>query len=316
MKPFLIFGAKLFLFMSMKILVTGSNGLLGQKLSDLILKNPNYELIASSKGPNRYPSTKGMIYESLDVSDYDALAELITRYKPEAVIHTAAMTNVDQCEDAREECRKLNVLAVEHLVKLAEIHGFYLLHLSTDFVFDGEHGPYKEDDAPNPLSFYGQSKLDAENILLSSAINYSILRTIIVYGVAAEMSRSNIVLWAKSALEKGSPMKVVNDQYRMPTLAEDLAQACMLAIEKRAQGIYHISGKDYMSVIEMVRRIAKFFKLDDSIIEETDSSTLNQAAKRPPRTGFVLDKAIKELGYNPHTFEEGLAVVEKQLQNN
>ncbi len=315
MKPFLIFGAKLFLFMSMKILVTGSNGLLGQKLSDLILKNPNYELIASSKGPNRYPSTEGMIYESLDVSDYDALAEIIKRHKPKAVIHTAAMTNVDQCEDAREECRKLNVLAVDHLVKLAEIHGFYLVHLSTDFVFDGEHGPYKEDDAPNPLSYYGQSKLDAENILLSSAINYSILRTIIVYGVAAEMSRSNIVLWAKSALEKGSPIKVVNDQYRMPTLAEDLAQACLLAIEKRAQGIYHISGKDYMSVIEMVRRIATFFKLDDSIIEETDSSTLNQTAKRPPRTGFVLDKAIKELNYAPHSFEEGLAIVEKQLSN-
>jgi dTDP-4-dehydrorhamnose reductase len=121
------------------------------------------------------------------------------------------------------------------------------------------------------------------------------------------------VLWAKGALEKGSPIKVVNDQYRMPTLAEDLAKACILAIDKRAQGIYHISGKDYMSVIEMVRRIAKFFKLDDSIIEETDSSTLNQAAARPPKTGFILDKAIHELGYAPHSFEEGLAVVQKQL---
>ncbi len=314
MKPFLIFGGKLFLFMSMKILVTGSNGLLGQKLSDLLLKNPNYNLIASSKGPNRYPQSKGMIYESIDVSSYDELSSAIVQYKPDAVIHTAAMTNVDQCEEAREECRKLNVLAVEHLAKLAEIHNFYLVHLSTDFVFDGENGPYREDDTPNPLSFYGQSKLDAENTLLSSAINYSILRTIIVYGVAADMSRTNIVLWAKGALEKGNPIKVVNDQYRMPTLAEDLAQACLLAVEKKAQGIYHISGKDYMSVIEMVRRIAKFFKLDDSIIEETDSSTLNQAAKRPPRTGFVLDKAIRELGYAPHSFEEGLAIVQKQLE--
>jgi dTDP-4-dehydrorhamnose reductase len=129
------------------------------------------------------------------------------------------------------------------------------------------------------------------------------------------MSRTNIVLWAKGALEKGNPIKVVNDQYRMPTLAEDLAKACLLAIEKKAQGIYHISGKDYMSVIEMVKRIAAFFKLDDSIIEETDSSTLNQAAKRPPRTGFVLDKAINELDYAPHSFEEGLAIVQKQLED-
>ncbi len=302
--------------MPIKILVTGSNGLLGQKLSDLIIASPAYELIASSKGKNRYPKTEGYVYEELDITDYKDLERLIQKHRPDAVIHTAAMTNVDQCESEMEACRKLNVEAVEHLIKLAAIHPFYLVHLSTDFIFDGSTGPYKEDDLPNPLSYYGHSKNDAEKLLLASSIQYSILRTIIVYGVAAEMSRTNIVLWAKGALEKGNPIKVVNDQFRMPTLAEDLAQACILAIQKKAQGIYHISGKDYMSVINMVKRIAAFFKLDDSIIEETDSSTLNQAAKRPPRTGFVLDKAINELGYNPHTFEQGLAIVEKQLNQN
>jgi dTDP-4-dehydrorhamnose reductase len=299
--------------MSKKILVTGSNGLLGQKLTDMLRYHSDYELIASSKGENRYPETEGYTYEQLDVTDYIDIERLIVKYQPYAVIHTAAMTNVDQCESEKEACQKLNVDSVAHLIKLANQHPFYLVHLSTDFIFDGTTGPYKETDAPNPLSLYGHSKNDAELLLLASNINYSILRTIIVYGVAAAMSRSNIVLWAKGALEKGSPIKVVNDQYRMPTLAEDLAKACILAIEKRAQGIFHISGKDYMSVIEMVRRIAKFFKLDDSIIEETDSSTLNQAAARPPKTGFVLDKAIHELGYAPHSFEEGLAVVQKQL---
>ena len=299
--------------MSKKILVTGSNGLLGQKLTDMLRYHSDYELIASSKGENRYPETEGYTYEQLDVTDYTDIERLIVKYQPYAVIHTAAMTNVDQCESEKEACQKLNVDSVAHLIKLANQHPFYLVHLSTDFIFDGTTGPYKETDAPNPLSLYGHSKNDAELLLLASNINYSILRTIIVYGVAAAMSRSNIVLWAKGALEKGSPIKVVNDQYRMPTLAEDLAKACILAIEKRAQGIFHISGKDYMSVIEMVRRIAKFFKLDDSIIEETDSSTLNQAAARPPKTGFVLDKAIHELGYDPHSFEEGLAVVQKQL---
>ena len=299
--------------MSKKILVTGSNGLLGQKLTDMLRYHSDYELIASSKGENRYPETEGYTYEQLDVTDYIDIERLIVKYQPYAVIHTAAMTNVDQCESEKEACQKLNVDSVAHLIKLANQHPFYLVHLSTDFIFDGTTGPYKETDAPNPLSLYGHSKNDAELLLLASNINYSILRTIIVYGVAAAMSRSNIVLWAKGALEKGSPIKVVNDKYRMPTLAEDLAKACILAIEKRAQGMFHISGKDYMSVIEMVRRIAKFFKLDDSIIEETDSSTLNQAAARPPKTGFVLDKAIHELGYAPHSFEEGLAVVQKQL---
>jgi dTDP-4-dehydrorhamnose reductase len=301
--------------MSIKILVTGSNGLLGQKLTDMLVANTAYELIASSKGKNRHPITSGYIYEELDVCEYADLERVISKHKPHAIIHTAAMTNVDQCESEKEACIKLNLRSVEHLAKLAEQYPFYLVHLSTDFVFDGEAGPYTESDMPKPLSYYGHSKLDAEKVLLASNIGYSILRTIIVYGVAADMSRTNIVLWAKGALEKGNPIKVVNDQYRMPTLAEDLAKACLLAIEKKAQGIYHISGKDYMSVIEMVKRIAAFFKLDDSIIEETDSSTLNQAAKRPPRTGFVLDKAINELDYAPHSFEEGLAIVQKQLED-
>jgi len=299
--------------MSKKILVTGSNGLLGQKLTDLLRYHTDYELIASSKGINRYPSSEGYVYEELDVTDYDDLKRIIEKHKPYAVIHTAAMTNVDQCETEKVACQKLNVDSVSHLISLAKEYPFYLVHLSTDFIFDGTSGPYKETDIPNPLSLYGHSKLEAEQLLIQSEIQYSILRTIIVYGVAAAMSRSNIVLWAKGALEKGSPIKVVNDQFRMPTLAEDLAKACILAIDKRAQGIYHISGKDYMSVIEMVKRIAKFFKLNDSIIEETDSTTLNQAAARPPKTGFVLDKAINELGYHPHSFEEGLVVVEKQL---
>lgn len=302
--------------MSKKILVTGSNGLLGQKLTDILKYKSEFELIASSKGVNRYPNTEGYVYEQLDVTDYNDLERLISKHKPDVVIHTAAMTNVDQCETEKEACQKLNVDSVSHLIKLAKQYSFYLVHLSTDFIFDGTTGPYKETDQANPLSLYGHSKNEAEQLLIASDINYSILRTIIVYGVAAEMSRSNIVLWAKGALEKGQPIKVVNDQFRMPTLAEDLANACVLAIEKNAQGVFHISGKDYMSVIEMVRRIAKFFQLDDSIIEETDSSTLNQAAARPPKTGFILDKAIQQLGYQPHSFEEGLAIVQKQLQEN
>lgn len=301
--------------MSKKIIVTGSNGLLGQKLIDKLRYHTEYELIATSKGENRHPDADGYIYESLDITNSKELNSLFEKYKPYAVIHTAAMTNVDQCESEPELCRQLNVEAVENIIKLAKAQGFYVVHLSTDFIFDGEQGPYKEEDQPNPLSLYGQSKLDAENLFIDSGIEYSILRTIIVYGVAAKMSRSNLVLWAKSALEKGDKINVVNDQFRMPTLAEDLAQACILALDKKAQGIYHISGKDYMSVIEMVRRIARYFKLSEDMIVETNSNNLNQAAKRPPRTGFVLDKAIRELNYNPHSFEEGLAVVEKQLQN-
>src|SRR5690606_23805125 len=173
--------------------------------------------------------------------------------------------------------------------------------------------PYAEDAQPNPLSLYGQSKLDAEHHIERSNCKWAILRTILVYGVVADMSRSNIVLWAKGALEKGEPLRVVNDQWRMPTLAEDLAQACLLTAISGAQGVFHISGKDMFAIHELVAAVADFWKLDKSLIRQVSSDTLSQAAPRPARTGFVLDKARRELGYEPRSFEEGLALVDQQL---
>jgi dTDP-4-dehydrorhamnose reductase len=189
------------------------------------------------------------------------------------------------------------------------------VHVSTDFIFDGIDGPYREEDQPAPLSYYGESKLAAEQLVLESGLPAAIVRTVLVYGIAEDMSRSNIVLWAKGALEKNQPIKVVDDQFRTPTLAEDLAMGCFLAATKKAEGIFNISGKDFMSIRELVGRVAIYFNLDDSLVETVSSRTLNQKAKRPPRTGFILDKAEKELGYQPHSFEEGIAIVMSQLPN-
>lgn len=295
------------------ILVTGSNGLLGQKLSDKLYNHSTIKLIATSKGENRHPFQNELNYHSLDITNEEEVNSIVALIKPDVIIHTAAMTNVDLCEKEQENCRKLNVDAVNFIAKACKTHHVYLVHLSTDFIFDGEKGMYLETDEPNPLSFYGQSKLDAENVIIAADIEYSILRTIIVYGVTAEMSRSNIVLWAKGALEKGDPINVVDDQFRSPTLAEDLADACILAAEQEPTGIFNASGKDYMSVYEMVQRIAVFFKLNTLLINRTNSSTLNQTARRPPKTGFVLDKIKATIGYNPHNFEDGLQIVSDQL---
>ena len=297
----------------MKILITGSNGLLGQKLVKLLANQPDIEFLATSTGENRIKSITGFDYASLDITNKTQVEQVFNQFKPNVVINTAAMTNVDACEDQKEQCWNLNVNAVKNLIEASEKHQTHLIHLSTDFVFDGENGPYKEEDKPNPLSYYGQSKYEAEKLLQQSTIKWSIVRTIIVYGVVEDMSRSNIVLWAKQALEKGNPLTIVNDQFRMPTLAEDLAQACWLIAQKQATGIYNICGKDFMSILELVNRVADFYGYDKTIISPIASSSLNQAAKRPPKTGFVLDKAIKELGYSPCSFEEGLGVVTEQL---
>lgn len=299
----------------MKILVTGANGLLGQKLVSLIVERNEHELIATGRGENRNTLyQEKYTYAALDVADEASVQEVFDKYQPQVVIHTAAMTNVDQCEDEQEACWQLNVLAVEYLIKACAKYNCFLLHLSTDFIFDGADGPYDEDAVANPVSYYGESKLASESLLLNSNIQWAIARTVLVYGIAHDMSRSNIILWVKKSLEEGKEINVVNDQWRTPTLAEDLAVGCYLIATKKAEGIFNISGKDFLSPYDMAVKTANYFKLDKSNLNETDGSKFSQKAKRPPKTGFIIDKARKVLGYEPHSFEEGIALLHTQLK--
>jgi dTDP-4-dehydrorhamnose reductase len=298
----------------MKILITGSNGLLGQKLLHKLRKDSSVRLIATSKGENRVSSKEGYTYFDLDITNNDAIAKLISIEKPQVVINTAAMTNVDLCEDEKKDCDALNVEAVRYLADACAMIDTHLIQISTDFIFDGENGPYKEEDKPNPLSYYGLSKLKSEQVLQAHNVKWTILRTIIVFGVGEKLSKGNIVLWAKGALEKGDPLNIIDDQFRAPTLAEDLADICILAAKKKALGIFNASGKDIMSIYEIVERIAKHYGNTTDNLNKISTATLKQKAGRPPRTGFILDKSINELGYNPHSFEECLTIIDQQLK--
>ncbi len=298
-----------------KILVTGSNGLLGQKIIHALKIRSDIQVIATSRGENRLSDKNRYIYDSMNVEDLKNVDIIINKYKPHSVIHTAAMTQVDDCEKKTSECWSLNVVAVANLISACLKHDSHLVHLSTDFIFDGNDGPYDETAAANPLSIYGTSKLASEKLINDSSVSASIIRTMLVYGIADDMSRSNIVLWAKSALEKKQPLNIVYDQFRTPTLAEDLANGCIQAAIKRARGVYNVSGDELMSIEQMVRRVAQFFDLDDSIINPISTESLNQKAPRPLLTGFNVDKAKRELGYSPHSFEEGIKLVMSQFQN-
>ena len=296
----------------MKILVTGSNGLLGQKLTELLEKDPSVKLIATARGKSVLPITQGE-FHALDITDGKAVDEVFARTKPDVVINTAAMTQVDQCETEREACWTANVTSVENLVKACEKHNVHMVHVSTDFIFDGTRGPLHENEKPNPVNYYGESKLAAEEVVKKSKTGWSILRTVLVFGITRDMSRSNIVLWVKNSLEQGKSIQVVNDQWRTPTLAEDLAQGCYLAAKKKATGIYNISGKDFLTPYDIAIATADYFKLNKSLVNVTDSTKFTQPAKRPPKTGFIIDKARTDLGYEPRSFAEGLAVLESQL---
>ncbi len=304
-----------------KILITGSNGLLGQKLVYKLKDKTNVTCIATARGENRLVQKSGYEYAEVDITNYENVSDVFTKYMPDVVINTAAMTNVDACETEKENCWLLNVTAVQNQVtvleKLSNENPNYkpqFIHLSTDFIFDGTHGPLDENEVPNPLSYYAESKLEAEKIVQSSTLHWAMARTVLVYGIVDSMSRSNIVLWVKQSLEQGKTINVVDDQYRTPTLAEDLADGCILIAEKKAKGIYNISGKDFLNILEVAHLVADYYKLDKSLIKPSKSADIKQPAKRPPITGFIIDKAIRDLGYNPHSFTEGIQFLEEQLK--
>jgi dTDP-4-dehydrorhamnose reductase len=296
------------------ILVTGANGLLGQKLIDRLCRRPAIQLFATGKGPNRNPNDDGYTYVELDITDAAQVLDVFQKVRPTEVIHSAAMTHVDQCELDPDKCWELNVTAVQHVVDACRAVGAKVIHVSTDFIFDGLSGPYSERDQPNPLSHYGRSKLASEQIVVECGLPFAIARTMLVYGVVADMSRSNIVLWAKKALEEGKEIQVVNDQFRSPTLAEDLADGIIQLIMREKNGIYNISGPETMSILDMVHMVAKHYELDATLIRPVDSASLNQPAKRPAKTGFIILKAQTELAFKPRTVREGLALLDKQLQ--
>jgi dTDP-4-dehydrorhamnose reductase len=249
-------------------------------------------------------------YTQMDISNVLEIADVFEAFKPTHVIHTAAMTNVDMCELDPESCQKVNVDSVQLLAEKCTESDCHFQLLSTDFVFDGLTGNYSEEDKPNPLSVYADSKVQAEEIVQNvPGLNYSIVRTIIVYGTGNNLSRSNIVLWAKEALKNGQELTIIDDQFRAPTWADDLAWACIRICELNEKGIFHIAGPETMSIFHLVERIAQFYKLPMSQVKRTDSSTLNQPAKRPPKTGFNLSKAQSRLGYNPKKLEDTLDLI-------
>ena len=297
----------------MKILITGSNGLLGQKLVYLLKTKSNIECIATARGVNRVNDKDGYIFETLDLTNLENVISIISKHRPDCIIHTAAMTNVDECELNPEQCHLNNIKATSYIVEACKNYNPHLIYISTDFVFDGEAGPYTEEDIPNPLSIYAKSKLEAEKIISESGHPFSILRTMIVYGITDDVQRSNIILWTKNSLEQGKDIRVINDQFRGPTLAEDLAIACYEAATRRATGIYHVSGREVIAIIDIAYKVADYFGLDKKYIHPVSTAELNQPAKRPLKTGFIISKAERDLDYHPRSIDEGIRIVNEQM---
>lgn len=298
----------------MKILLTGANGLLGQNLVyELFVQG--HTVVATGKGPCRfdYSGSSAVRYYELDITDPQhrkRLQELETGF--DQIIHAAALTQVDHCELNKEEAYSVNVTAVKDLLVLFEPQKIPFLYVSTDFVFDGEKGNYTEEDETHPVNWYGQTKLEAENFVRNYAGPWSIARTCLVYGQVRYGTRSNIISWVKENLENDRPIKVVSDQWRTPTFVLDLVEGIKLMIEKKAKGIFHISGEEGMTPFDMAMQTALYFGLNKDLIEKVNASVFIQPGTRPPRTGFKINKAKSELGFQPIPFQLGLQLFSKK----
>ena len=287
--------------------MTGANGLLGQHLVKLLTEN-EYMVIATGKGPCRVqlPEAQLFRYYPADLTYPLALHEIFAKEQPEIVIHAAAMTQVDDCEMQQDACFDINMQATVNVLVEAEAHSSHFIYISTDFVFDGEKGNYSEEDDQNPVSWYGFTKVQAESIVQTCDMPWSIVRTCLVYGKMPGGGRNNIVTWVKSSLDEGKTIRVVSDQLRTPTYVEDLAKGILMIARQKNTGVFHVAGKDLRTPYEIALETAALLGLDSRLIQQADASSFSQPGKRPAKTGLDITKARQELGYEPLSFEEGL----------
>jgi dTDP-4-dehydrorhamnose reductase len=290
----------------MNVLITGANGFLGYYLIQELLAK-GFEVIATGKGSCRLPFSDNskFFYAEMDITDPFAVHDVFEKYKPGIVVHGGAMTKPDECEVNQWQAYLVNVEGTVTTLLNAAEQKSYFIFLSTDFIFDGEKGMYKETDTPNPVNYYGKTKLEAEEAVKEYEYNWAIVRTVLVYGKPI-LSRSNILSIVKEKLEKGEVYNVLDDQVRTPTYVEDLAEGIIQLIEKKAKGEYHISGKDVLTPYQMACKTADYLGLNKELIKRVTAADFSQPAKRPLLTGFDISKARSELGFEPISFEEGL----------
>ncbi len=296
-----------------RVLITGSNGLLGQKLAEIFSRSNNYSLLLTSKQEHSVFDEEALPYRRLDATLKREVQRVSEEFEPDIIINAAAVTNVDLCETERELAWTVNVGSIENLIYAAKLTGARLVQISTDYVFDGRRGPYHELDRPNPLSYYGRTKLASENIIRASGIPSTLIRTMILYGAGFNV-KANFALWVLRNLGEDKPVRVVDDQIGNPTLADDLAYAILKGIELGRSGLYHISGPDLISRYDFAVAIAKAFNFNKKLITPVKTAAFRQPAPRPLRSGFITLKAEVDLGIRLSNIEQGLVALQNQLK--
>jgi dTDP-4-dehydrorhamnose reductase len=292
----------------MRVWVTGCNGLLGQKLLETI---PGGFHCVGIDLQERAILADRCEYVRLDLGDRNEIKDLALGDKPDWIINAAAYTHVDAAETERDACWQANVIGTENVAYAARKAHARVLHVSTDYIFDGTDGPYKEDDKPNPIGFYGRSKLASENALIISEIDYIVVRLMVLYGLTVDR-KSNFVVWLLDQLVQNNPVRIVDDQYGNTTLADELAEAMWVCVQRQARGVYHIAGPEIINRYQFAQMIADQFEMNKDLISPLSTKELAQPAPRPLKSGLIVDKARNELGIQLSTTETALSRLKKQ----
>ncbi|MGA9119184.1 MAG: dTDP-4-dehydrorhamnose reductase [Bacteroidota bacterium] len=295
-----------------RFMIIGSNGLLGQKVAELCIRGSNHQLMLCSVEPTSLITLPDVPYTMVDMTVKKEVKDVIASFEPNVIINCAAMTNVDACERERELAWKVNVVGVENIIEGAKRNRASIVHISSDYVFDGKNGPYEENDRPEPISYYGKTKLAGENALRTSGLDYFIARTMVLYGYSPGV-KLNFALWLIQSLDAGTRVKVVDDQLGNPTLVDDLAYGLLRGVEIGKSGIFNIAGREIVSRYEFAVRLAKKFSLDAELISPVKTADLNQPAPRPLKSGLITLKAESELGITCSNVEEGLTILKSQI---
>ncbi|MFP4228496.1 MAG: dTDP-4-dehydrorhamnose reductase [Salinivenus sp.] len=295
------------------VLITGANGLLGQALTQRLAGAQNLTVHATARDESlRVPAD--CAYSPLDVTAPEAVAAVFEQVEPDIVVNCAAMSDVSTCDEDRNQAWATNARAVKRLARYCNDTRAHLVQVSTDFVFNGKRGPYDETARPDPVNYYGRSKLAGENHVREAGRDrWTIARTVLLYGTGVGLSRQNIVLWMIHQLQQDEPIHVVTDQWRTPTYVPDLAEGLHQLVRRRASGIYHLSGPDMVSIHELALAVADVFDLNDERIHPVPSDYFDDAIERPPKTGFSIEKARRELDYDPHSLRDGLRALRARL---
>ena len=268
------------------------------------MHNNKYEVYAVSRGENKIPDAK-ISYFNLELTNKELVIAMITTIRPDVIIHTAAMSKPDECHLNRETCLLNNVTVTEYLLEAAKQVSARFIYISTDFVF-GEGGPHSELSVPDPLNFYGESKLMAENLVKNSGLHQNIVRPVFIYGALWEGLRPSFIHWVKKKLESKQSIKVVIDQHRTPTFVLDICKGIDLLIQNNTHESFHFAGSEMISPYDMAITVARIAKLDRSLIEPVTADLFPEMVRRAKKSGLLIDKAINLLGYQPHKFEDGV----------